>query len=263
MNEYCNFYQLSEQAQTLSLIFASVNILKHLPNAITCANLFCGCLAMLSTLSGQVHHATFYIAAALVFDFLDGFVARLLNVQSPLGKQLDSLADMVTFGVVPGIILFSLFLKSNFFLLIDNRLLFNVCRYFFFIITIASALRLAKFNIDTRQTNSFLGLPTPATTIFIASLPLIAMHDQYGLVPYILNPLILFGICLLFSVLMTSEIPLFALKFKNFKWVDNKPQFLLIGLSIILLLVLKLVAIPAIIVLYILLSILCKKQFAT
>ncbi len=237
-----------------------MNLIKHIPNAITCANLFCGCLAILATVTGQVHHASFYILLALIFDFLDGFAARILKAQSPLGVQLDSLADMVTFGALPGVILFHLFLKSNFFLLIDNRLLFNLIKYFFFFNTICAALRLAKFNIDTRQKNYFLGLPVPANALFIASLPLIAMHDQFGLKPYILNPMILIGVCLLFSTLMISEIPLLALKFKNFKWSENKPQFLLIGFAILLLPILKFAAIPVIIILYIVLSLLFKNQ---
>ena len=239
-----------------------MNLLKHLPNAFTCANLLCGCIAILAYLSGQINHASIYIMAALIFDFLDGFAARALKANSPLGAQLDSLADMITFGVVPGMIFFNLFLKSNFFVLIDNRLLFNILRYCFFANTICAALRLAKFNIDFRQKNYFIGLPTPANTIFIASLPLIVLHDQFGLKPFILNPMILIGLCLLFSMLMVSEIPLFALKFKSFKWSDNKPQFLLIGSTIILLPILKFVAIPVIIILYIILSMLFKNNFA-
>jgi len=237
-----------------------MDIVKHLPNSLTCANLLCGCVAIVATFTGHVHNASLYLLAALVFDFLDGFAARALKAYSPLGKELDSLADVVTFGVLPGVIFFHLFLKSNFFILIDNRMLFNMLRYFFFINTICAALRLAKFNIDTRQTNYFLGLPSPANAIFIASLPLIVMHDQFGLKPYILNPLILIGICILFSVLMISEIPLLAMKFKNFKWSDNKPQFILIGLTVVLIPLLKFVAIPVIIILYILLSLVFKKH---
>lgn len=238
-----------------------MNVIKQIPNALTCANLFCGCAAILATFAGNAHHASIYILASLIFDFLDGYAARLLKVQSLFGKQLDSLADMVTFGVVPGIILFHLFLKSNFSILLDSLLWFNVIKFSFFSNTIASALRLAKFNTDARQSNYFLGLPTPANTIFIASLPLIVRHDHYGLIPYILNPMILVGLCILLSVLMISEIPLFALKFRNFKWTDNKPQFILIALSIILLPILKFTAIPLIVIFYIVLSILFKNQF--
>ncbi len=240
-----------------------MNLTKQIPNAITCLNLLCGCLALLSVFVGMAHHACLYILAGLIFDFLDGYVARLLNAHSPIGKQLDSLADMITFGVVPGFILFHLFLKSNFFILVDNLLLFNLLKYTFFANTLCAALRLAKFNTDTRQTDSFLGLPTPANTIFIASLPLILLHDQFGLRPYILNPMILIGICILFSMLMISEIPLFSLKFKNFKWRDNKPQFILIALSIAMLVALKFAAIPLIIIFYIILSLIFKKHFAS
>ncbi len=244
------------------LFLRFMNLIKQIPNAITCLNLLCGCLALLSVFVGMAHHACLYILAGLIFDFLDGYVARLLKANSPIGKQLDSLADMVTFGVVPGFILFHLFLKSNFFIMVDNRLLFNLLKYTFFANTLCAALRLAKFNTDTRQTDSFLGLPTPANTIFIASLPLILLHDHFGLTPYILNPMILIGICILFSMLMISEIPLFSLKFKNFKWGDNKPQFILIALSVILIPVLEFAAIPLMVILYIILSIVFRNQFA-
>ena len=247
-------------SKTFPLFLCAMSFVKQIPNALTCANLLSGCAAILSAMTGQWHHAAIYLLASLLFDFLDGFAARILNANSPIGKQLDSLADMVTFGFLPGVILFQLFLKSNFFILIDNWIIFNLLKYFFFANTICAALRLAKFNLDTRQTNYFLGLPTPANTMFIASLPLMVMHDQFGLKPYILNPMVLVGICILFSVLMITEIPLIALKFKNFKWKDNQPQFILLLLSVILLPVLQFAAIPVIILCYITLSLIFKNK---
>lgn len=237
-----------------------MSVKQHVPNALTCANLVCGCAAILSTVAGNGHHAVFYLLGSLIFDFLDGFAARLLNVASPLGKQLDSLADMVSFGVVPGMILFHLFLKSNFFVLIDNRMLYTIFKYSLFINTVFSAVRLAKFNMDHRQVDYFIGLPTPANTIFIASLPLILAHDHFGLRPYILNPMILVGIALLFSALMVAPIPMLALKFKNFNWQDNKPQFLLIIIVLLMIPVLKFAAVPAAIIAYLILSILFKNE---
>ena len=166
-----------------------MNIKKHIPNAITCGNLFCGCLAIVSALRGNLVLSAYLVGIAAVLDFFDGFTARLLKVGGEMGKQLDSLADMVTFGVVPGIVLFQLMSATT---LCDKPtvctsdivtyekstvlLANNIDSYWLllsFFITIFSALRLAKFNIDTRQTDSFIGVPTPANTILICSIPLI------------------------------------------------------------------------------------------
>ena len=231
-------------------------MLKQLPNLMTCANLFCGCLAIVNIFHGRFDHVAVLVAIAALLDFADGYTARLVNNQSEFGKQLDSLADMVTFGVVPGLAMFHLMLKSQFLELYDNILLFKAIKYYMFIITVFSALRLAKYNIDKRQSSYFIGLPTPANTLLILSFSLIVYYNLYGLQRFILNPWMLTGLASLSAWLLVAEIPLISLKFKNFKWSENKAQFLLLFLSACLLPVLKFAAIPIIIALYIILSLL-------
>jgi len=191
-----------------------------------------------------------FIAAFL--DLFDGMSARILKVQSPFGKELDSLADVVSFGVVPGFIMVGLMSHGE--LVHAVNFLSNPILFLPLIIAIFSALRLAKFNIDTRQTNSFLGLPTPSNSIFIASLPLIIRNDEFGLSSIIYNPYFIGTTSVVLSLLLVSEIPLFAVKFKNMSWRDNSYQYILIVLAIILLITLKFVALPLIIFFYILLS---------
>lgn len=226
-------------------------IKKHIPNFITSLNLLCGCLAIVYAFNNNLIVSSYLVATAAVLDFLDGFAARLLKVHSDIGKQLDSLADMVTFGVVPSVIMFHLlknnsneypFIQSNLWVL-----------YLPFSIAIFSALRLAKFNIDDRQADSFIGVPTPANTILIASFPLIIQSENF-LVSILLNPYFLLGLSVLMSYLLVAEIPLFALKFKNFHWSDNKIRFCFLGTSILLLIIFHVIAIPFIIFLYIVLS---------
>ncbi len=228
---------------------------KHLPNLITCLNLFCGCLAMVYAFQGNLIMTSYLVFIAAIFDFLDGLIARLLSAHSAIGKQLDSLADMVSFGVVPGVIMFSLLQQTNFGTITLNYKLFTLMKFLPFLITIFSALRLAKFNIDPRQTNSFIGVPTPAVSIFFASFPLILANDILGLSKYILNPFILIGLVFLMSYLLVAEIPLFSLKFKNLKWSDNKIQYILILISVPLISLLFYSSIPIIIFLYVVLSI--------
>ena len=220
----------------------------------TCGNLLCGCLAIVNIFHGRWDNMALLVGIAALLDFADGFTARLVNNQSEFGKQLDSLADMVTFGVVPAVVMYHLMLKSQFLELYDNPLLYKFLKYYMFIIAVFSALRLAKFNLDKRQTNYFIGLPTPANTLMIISLPLIVYNNTFGLQRYLLNPWMLAGIASLSAWLLIAEIPLISLKFKNFSWQDNKAQFLLLILSLILIPVLKFAAIPLIIILYILLS---------
>lgn len=231
-------------------------ILKNLPNLMTVVNLFCGCIAVVALFSGQVWYVAVLVAVAAIMDFLDGFVARMVNNVSDFGKQLDSLADMVTFGVVPGAALFQMMTVSNHFEWFEKLWVYNAFCYAMFAVTIFSCLRLAKFNIDTRQSSSFIGLPTPANTILILSLYIIGMKGIAGLDIYLLNPLILLGIASLSSWLLVAELPLFSFKFKNFGWKDNKAQFLLVASAIVLLPVFKIIALPVIILLYITLSIL-------
>jgi CDP-diacylglycerol--serine O-phosphatidyltransferase len=223
---------------------------KHLPNALTCLNLLCGCIALTFIFGGNLVLAAYFVGIAAVADFFDGLVARALRVSSPIGKDLDSLADMVSFGVVPGAILFKLIAHA-----VDSGGIPVWSSYLGFIVSIFSALRLAKFNNDTRQTTSFIGLPTPACTLVVASLPLILANDTFGLKNIILNPLVLIGLTVLLSGLLVAELPLFALKFKNLQWRGNRRRFIFVGLALGLVLWLKAAGVPVAVLLYVLLSI--------
>ena len=225
----------------------------HLPNAVTCLNLFAGCLALSSIFAGRLETAAYFVGLAALFDFFDGLLARALHASSPIGKDLDSLADMVSFGVVPGAFLFDLLMQAG-------PSLPSWLPYAGFLVTIFSALRLAKFNNDTRQTTSFIGLPTPACTILVASLPLILAHDTFGIRGLILNPWALLGLTVLLSGLLVAELPLFTLKFKSLRWQDNQVRFVFLLLSVGLLLALQAAAVPLIILLYVLLSVLRPAQ---
>lgn len=202
--------------------------------------------------------AAYLTGIAAVLDFFDGFVARWLKAYSAIGKELDSLADCVTFGVLPGMIIFSLMRKSmsgDGYGLIE----FVVLPYMAFIISVFSALRLAKFNVDTRQTTSFIGVPTPANAMLIASFPLIL--DQYlPSAGIILNLYFLIGLTLIMSYLLVAEIPLFALKFKNYSFAANKTQYIFLFLSLVLIFALQFIAIPFIILLYIVLSLFTNRK---
>lgn len=216
-------------------------ILRHLPNALTCANLLCGCLGIVFILKGETTPAAFFVWTACAFDFFDGFAARLLKVSSAIGKELDSLADMVSFGVLPAMMMYQWINQ------ISNILYLPYCA---FIIAVFSALRLAKFNIDERQTTSFIGLPTPANALFLTALPF--LPDP--LMNWVQQPIFLVAICVAFSLLLVAEIELFALKFKNFGWAGNEIRYLFILVSIFLLIFLTEAALPLIILLYILSS---------
>ena len=238
-----------------------MQIKKHIPNAITCGNLLCGCLAIISAFKGNLVESAYLVGIAAVLDFFDGFAARLLNVHSEIGKQLDSLADMVTFGVVPGVIIYTMLLHTSNVPQEGNPFIEQNqwVPFIAFLITIFSALRLAKFNIDTRQTQSFIGLPTPASSILICSLPLIQAFQptigNFNLNTIIENPWVLLTLTILLSYLMIAELPLFALKFKSFGWPDNKIRYSFLIISILLMLFFQFIAIPFIIFLYIIFSI--------
>ena len=223
---------------------------KHLPNAVTCLNLLCGCLALTNIFAGRLEVGAWFVAAAAAADFADGLLARALRVSSAIGKDLDSLADMVSFGVVPGAIFFQLLTHG-----VGAAGLPEWVPYVGFLVSIFSALRLAKFNNDTRQTTSFIGLPTPACTLVVASLPLILAYDQFGIAPIILSPWLLLGLAVLLSGLLVAELPLFALKFKNLRWADNRRRFLFLLLAAGLLLLLRAAAVPLVVLLYVLLSV--------
>jgi CDP-diacylglycerol---serine O-phosphatidyltransferase len=216
-------------------------------------NLFCGCAAIITIFSGQLELTGLFVIIALILDFLDGFLARALNVNSPLGKELDSMADMVTFAVVPGLVMYHLFQLS---LSINPDIppaLYKLGKYYMFIVTIFSALRLAKFNIDERQTSYFVGLPTPGNTLFIVSLPFILMHDN-TFSKFLLNPFVLIAIATIMSYLLVAEIPILSLKIKSLDVKTYFPQFLLAAITLILFITLKYSAPPLIIFTYIVLS---------
>jgi CDP-diacylglycerol---serine O-phosphatidyltransferase len=225
-------------------------IYKSLPNAITCANLFSGCIGIVFALKGNLNFAAYAIFVSAVFDFFDGFAARMLKAYSDIGKELDSLADVVSFGVLPGAIIYGLLTETH-----QIPSLGYWLNYTAFLIPVFSALRLAKFNIDTRQTESFIGLPTPANAILIASLPLIASYYQWAKGIYFANPYILLAFSLVMCALLVVEIPMMSLKFKNFNLQKNIYRYLLLAFSAIAILFFKFAAIPAIIFFYILLSI--------
>ncbi|MEM1326257.1 MAG: CDP-diacylglycerol--serine O-phosphatidyltransferase [Bacteroidota bacterium] len=213
-----------------------------LPNLVTLLNLAFGCLAVVFLFKGQWLTAVWCVGGSLLADFLDGAVARLLGVSSELGKQLDSLADVVSFGFVPGAILYHL-LTINF-----------AYPEVGFLITLLSALRLGKFNIDTRQTDQFIGLPTPACTIFIIGVLLVHQFDAYNLGIFIVQPAVLLIITVLFSYLLVAELPLFSLKFKHLRWQENEWRFIFLILAVLLLLWLQSLGLLLVILLYLLIS---------
>jgi len=235
-------------------------VIRHIPNFITSLNLLSGCLALVFVFKGDIPVFSLFVGVCLVLDFLDGFAARMLKAHSPMGKELDSLADMVAFGIVPGAILYHLFLISPPLNLVNGSFWIPVVSYFPFIVTVFSGLRLAKFNIDTRQTTSFLGLPTPAVTIFVTGLALILQYDRFNLTPFLLNSFVIGGIAMILSFLLVSEIPLFAMKFRSFDWPQNKSQYLMLMISIVLLITLQFAGIPLLVLFYIILSLL-NNQF--
>ena len=232
-------------------------MIKHVPNTITTLNLLSGIFSIFFSIVGNPTLAAYMIFMAAVFDFLDGFAARTLIAYSELGKQLDSLADLVSFGLAPSVILFSQMAHileislsweeiqelsiSKILLLVSPAL-----------IVIASAIRLAKFNIDEKQTDHFIGLPTPASGLLFASLPLIMQSESLAFLTDLLNSsLTLFLLIISISFLMVSTIPMFSLKIKNLKDPANIPAYLLILISLVLLILFYLKAVFAIIILYI------------
>lgn len=221
-------------------------IKKHIPNAITSLNLLAGMMGIYFVLSGKIEYGAYFIFLAAVFDFLDGFVARILKVHSEIGKQLDSLADLVTFGVLPSFIIFQ-WVKE----LSNNEYLPFVA----LIIGIFSALRLAKFNLDTRQTDRFIGVPTPANALLISTLPFFVNKFPPSQ-NIIANPYTLIGIAIVMSFLLVAELPLIALKFKNYKFQPNLFRYLTLVIGIVCIITLGLAGIPIIIISYIALSVL-------
>lgn len=215
---------------------------KHIPNTLTCLNLFFGCLAVLFALDGLYERMFYCMLACGVFDFFDGMAARALHVKSNIGKELDSLADMVSFGFLPGTVLF---------MLLQSPELPGYLPYAGFIVTVFSALRLAKFNVDERQNTDFIGLNTPMNTFVVASLPFIAEDVSCVSSPFFLVPLIA-----LLSFLLVSEIKLFSMKLSSLAWRYNKFKYIFLLLSVLALVLLQFLALPLVLLLYILFSVL-------
>ena len=241
---------------------------RHIPNIITLLNLFCGCVAVIFAVLNQLELAALFVFMGIIFDFFDGFAARLLNVQSPLGLQLDSLADMVTSGLVPGIVMFQLLgmsMTGGWNVDLSSQAVNDTfwvglkvapLPFLGFLITLASGYRLAKFNVDEDQQSSFVGLPTPANTLLILSLPLILLyHNNDMLNGIILNQWFLIGVTLLSAYLLNAKIPLFALKFKNWGFKDNALRYIFLIVSLVFIITMKFMAIPVIIAFYIISSI--------
>jgi CDP-diacylglycerol--serine O-phosphatidyltransferase len=230
-------------------------------------NLLCGCIAILLSFE-NLDAASYLIGIAIIFDFLDGFTARILNAKTDIGKDLDSLADVVSFGVAPGFILYFLIqIYSNELTLLVSGT--SYIPFIAFVIPLFSALRLAKFNNDDRQTDHFIGLPTPANALLIASLPLIISQESTltGICldcvqSIVKNKYFLIALTVLLSYLLIAEIPLLSLKFQSFGWKENKFRYIFLGISLILLILFFYIAIPIIIIVYFILSLLSPKNVA-
>lgn len=252
-------------------------IMKQIPNLFTLLNLVFGCIAIIFILQPgenitaidgsnlvinlpeKIMFASYFIFAAGIVDFLDGFLARLMKATSGMGKQLDSLSDVVTFGVAPALIMYQLlrmsYLKEE--TALDTSIIYLLPAL---LIACCAAWRLAKFNIDERQTTSFRGVPTPITAMVVAALPLVIWYNQWDLASVIINRWVLYAIILVISLLMVSDVPIMSLKFKDFSFKNNRPIFLLLVLAIGLLLIFQWAAIPLIYVSYVALSLLFRKQ---
>lgn len=238
-----------------------MNLKSHIPNSITVLNLLSGSVAVIFLFDGLFLEAAGLIGLAAVFDFFDGFVAKLLNAKSPIGKELDSLADVVSFGVVPALFMYKLISSEQ---ESDAGLFHTIVPYFAMSIAAFSALRLAKFNLDTRQSNSFIGLPVPANAIFIISFVMVALYDDAPI--HFLNQLasdiwVQLIIVSVSSFLLVSEIPMFAMKFsKGYGIKENKVRYSFILLSLISIVLLGWTGISMTIVIYILMSLIFRNR---
>lgn len=230
-------------------------IVRNIPNTLTSCNLFSGCIAAYMAFHGNYKEALLFIVLGAMFDFFDGMTARLLHVSSPIGKELDSLADDITFGLAPAAIAFSLF-KEVYYL--DFLMpVAGIMPYTAFLIAVFSGLRLAKFNIDERQTSSFIGMPTPANALFWASL---AVGGHSFLISDNFNAIYLFVLVVVMSLLLVAELPMFSLKFKDLSWGHNKVSYIFLIVSLPLLIIFQLSGIAAVIIWYILLSLATRKK---
>lgn len=229
------------------------SIMKYIPNALTCCNLLSGCIAISFAFNGDIKTAFLFIILGAIFDFFDGMVARLLRVSSPIGKELDSLADNITFGAAPSMMVFYELRQLNCPAFLEPFK--EILPYTAFLIAAFSALRLAKFNIDDRQSMSFIGLPTPANALFWGGLLMLQSSYQNTPAFYIIILLLVF----LSSYLLIADVPMFSLKFKNLNWKDNKFCLFFLSIAALLLLILSLPAFAIIITWYIILSYIRKK----
>lgn len=218
---------------------------RHIPNALTSANLLCGMIGIIYVLMGEINYGAYFILLAALFDFLDGFVARILKVSGELGKQLDSLADLVTFGVLPSFVLFKM---------VESNTDIWYLPFLVLIVAVFSAVRLAKFNIDERQSDRFIGVPTPANALLISTLPFLSERILL-FEEFLGNPYLLIGLAFLMSYLLVAELPLIALKFKDYSFTNNIFRYFVIGSSLIFLILLGIAGIPFAIISYIALSI--------
>lgn len=226
---------------------------KHIPNAITCCNLFSGCISIVLMCNGYAVAAGAMIFLAAVFDFFDGFAARLLKAYSPLGAQLDSLSDVVSFGVAPSFIIYhylqSASMSASMSVSVSG---FNIIPFAAFFLAIFAELRLAKFNVDERQTTSFIGLPTPAMGLFVASLPFALQNEKLVFMANnMTNPYFYISLIVIFSYLMVSEIPFFSLKIKNLKFKENIHIYILAIFAVVAFAFLGFAAIPFVMLFYI------------
>lgn len=254
--------------------------MKHIPNLFTLLNLVFGCVAIVFILqTGQsivfidrdgftswdmpekIAMGSLFIFAAGIIDFLDGFVARLFKASSEMGKQLDSLADVVSFGVAPGLILYQ-FLRISFAKETEGLDVSFGALMPAFLVPVAAAWRLAKFNIDNTQQYSFRGIPTPAAGITVASLPLIVHYQQFNLQEILFNQWLIYGIILLLSYLMISNIPIMSIKFKDSTLKNNTPKIILAAIAVVAAVVLKWVAIPVVLLVYVIVSLAFKNKIA-
>lgn len=224
-------------------------MIKHIPNAITCCNLLSGCISIVLLCNGYVTAAGIMIFVAAIFDFFDGFAARLLKAYSAIGAELDSLSDVVSFGVAPSFIIYHYLQSTPVSVSISS---FNIIPFAAFLLAVFAELRLAKFNVDDRQTTSFIGLPTPAMGLFVASLPFTLQNENLAFMGALMtNIYFLLSVVAIFSYLMVSEIPFFSLKIKNLRFKENIHIYVLAAFAVISFIILGFAAIPFVMLFYI------------
>lgn len=236
---------------------------RHIPNLITTGYLLCGSFAIVNAFEGNLAMSCYLIIIASVLDFFDGFAARMLNVSCGIGKDLDSLSDMISFGLAPGLLLYQFVKILNQNQPMELLTQYPWLMYIAFIIPVFSSFRLAKFNNDTRQSTTFYGLPTPANANFFIFCILLYLFPDLPMIinvssiiqPIVSNPLIMLGFGVVFSILLVAEIPMFALKFKSLKWSSNKLPFTFVLIWLGLLVFTNIVAMPTIVLIYIVWSI--------